>query len=178
VMARYGVAGKYLLNTESALVVWSAPSGVIAFPGDAPRQQRFDAAKANYVAMSNAAAYAAGIRANIWFDLAGWQASGLIDDTGPRPAFIAAQVSKRMLPGPDSARNLAPGELGANNQLMGYQLMQSGREIWFVWSRNDTVYPLTLPRAPVSVIDVLGETVAAPGNVLNVGAKPLYIVLP
>ncbi|MBE3118145.1 MAG: cellulase family glycosylhydrolase, partial [Candidatus Atribacteria bacterium] len=83
VLSRYGVTGKFLMNTEVALVC-----------GDADGSQSyckttdFETTKAYYVAQTYAVAIAEGLRANIWYSVLGWRNSELLNaDLSPRPAY-------------------------------------------------------------------------------------------
>ena len=73
VLSRYGVTGKFLMNTEVALAC-----------GDANGSQSyckttdFETTKAYYVAQTYAVAIAEGLRANIWYSVLGWRNSELL----------------------------------------------------------------------------------------------------
>ena len=58
----------------------------------------FTDTKANYIAQSNAAAHAEGLRVNMWYSLTGWRGSGLVDEElEPLPAYQAYQFSATQL---------------------------------------------------------------------------------
>ncbi len=178
VLASRNVTGKRLMNTESALVVWQAPGGTVAFPADAPKQQAFDDTKRNYMAQVMGAAMVHNIDANIWFDLNGWQASGLIDANGDRPARLAMRNMRTILPNPSAARTLTNAELGGSTDAMGYGFVQSGKQVWLIWTKTAASATVTLPQTPVSINNVVGITQTVTGATIALDGTPLFVKFP
>jgi hypothetical protein len=158
-LARYGVAGKYLMNTESAVV-----------------DSTGERLKANYVAQAYAAAGALGLRANIWYRLLGWEGRNtalLSPDLKPLPAYTAFVASRAQLAGAAFLRELAPADLGGSAGLTapitasvkGYAFDRGagsgGGEVWVVWSLDQVTRTLTLPGVPARAYDVLGAPLPA-----------------
>jgi hypothetical protein len=86
-LANYGVAGKFLMNTEAG------------FLSDANCDGTFENTKAYYLAQVYASAIVQGLRANVWYSVFGWRCSGLLNpDFSPRPAYSALQFARSELP--------------------------------------------------------------------------------
>lgn len=164
-LAEGGAAGKYLLNTESAMICPSCN-------GD----EAFEAAKAWYVPQVYAAAMAAGLRANIWYSALGWRSSGLITpELKPLPAHTVYKVAAAQLGAAVYVGRLGPAELGADSRVIGHRFSRADGELWLLWSSLPAAQQVTLARAPTLAIDALGSEVPARG-VMVVDQKPLYLL--
>jgi hypothetical protein len=166
-LAEYNQSEKYLLNTELGLLCGST--------GDEPQcqEQVFQLSKAAYIAISNAAAVAEGLRANVWYSLLGWRGSGLVTaDRQPLPAFDAFRFSAQMLNGATFVRQIDdyPG-------VRGYEFVFEGRRIWLLWSSDRGEHRVQLPETPAELYDVLG-TAQTVDQVLLITPAPVYVVFP
>lgn len=175
----YEVSGKYLMNTESALLCGPAglppgsPPGCESEP-DAP----YELTKANYIAQSYAAAMAEGLRANIWYSLTGWRNSGLVyDDMSPRPAYTAYQFAAQRLGGAAYLGPIDSQDTGGDGNLLGYKFQHpDGRIVWIIWALDRSNHTLTLPDSPQAAWDVLGNVVTlSNASTLDVTLTPHYI---
>lgn len=159
ILSQYSVSGKYLMNTETALLCTECS-------GDAT----FETSKAYYLAQSYSTAIARGLRANIWFSLLGWRNSGLLNaDLSPRPAYTAFQFSRNTLQDATSIRAIVD-YVGVK----GYEFQQENRRIWVLWSLDGNTHSVNLPAAPVSAWDALGTPVS-PDASIDVSLNPLYL---
>jgi hypothetical protein len=174
----YNVSGKYLMNTESAILCggFSDPPGG---PGCEPDPDSlFEKTKAYYVAQSYAAAAALGMRTNIWYNLSGWRNSGLIySDLSPRPAYTAFQFSRSMLGEVAASAALTTQDTGDVSEILGYKFQHpDGRVIWVIWSKDGKTQTVALPSPPSGVWDTLGNAQTLANSLsLSVTLEPLYV---
>jgi hypothetical protein len=177
-LAEYQVEGKYLMNTETALLCGgnSEPPGS---PGcEAESDSLYERSKAYYVAQAYAAAAAVGLRANVWYSLNGWRNSGLVySDYAPRPALTAFQFSRSRLEGFSSAAALTSADVGGVTEILGYKFTHpDGRLTWVIWSKNGRPQTVPLSTPPSGVWDSLGEAQPmADPLALSVTLNPLYV---
>jgi hypothetical protein len=177
-METYGVSGKYLMNTETALVCggfYDPPGG----PGcESDPASTFEQTKAFYIAQSYAASAALGLKANIWYSLSGWRNSGLVyADMAPRPGYLAYQFSRSILGDISGGEALTSQDTGGDMEVLGFKFEQpDGRVLWVLWSQDGSKEIVPLPSPPSGVWDVYGQpqTVDDPAK-LTVTIKPLYV---
>lgn len=155
-MQTYGVAGKYLKNTEVALLCWECPTV----------PPIFEDIKADYLAQSYAAAIADGLKANLWYNLYGWFWSGLITGEArePLPAYRAFGVSKRVLEYAQPTGVITSADVG-DPAVAGYKFNRPSGDVWVVWSKDNQPKTLTLTTAPTTVYDALGTPRSAGASV-------------
>ena len=159
VLQANGHAEKYLVNTEVALICAGKEPACVADP--------YEKSKAYYVAQSNAAALAAGLRANIWYSITGWRYSGLVDKSmKPLPGFEAEKVSAEMLRGATFV-----GELNQFPNVKGYAFQRGDTRLWVLWSMDGKPHPLTFQTVPSRVVGVFGEQLSPD----QVEYEPVYI---
>jgi hypothetical protein len=167
----FGVTGKFLMNTESALVcggVNDPPGGTGCESGFA---SIFEQTKADYLAQVYAAAIAENLRANIWFHVFGWRNSALLNsDLSPRPAYQAFVTARNVL-----LDAKLTSEINAYAQVKGYEYTRSQHRVWVLWSLDGFIHPVNLDTMPAEIYDVLGNPVVL-SNPLQVGHTPLYLV--
>lgn len=164
VLAAYGVAGKDLLNTETALLCYGCVPANI--------NDDFEGTKSFYVAQTYAAAIRDGLLANIWYNTRGWFYSGLLDDNAnPRFAYQALVISRAELGKATYARDVAefPG-------VLGYAFDRPGGAVWLLWSSTAASRSITLPGTPARIVDVFGADVAVTGASLTLDAMPVYVI--
>ena len=158
-LSQYGVTGKFLMNTESAVLCDSCSNDSI-----------FEATKANYVTQTYAAAIAEGLRANIWYSVLGWHNSGLLNaDLSPRPAYTAFQFARSELRDATWVRDVTE-----YTGVKGYEFQRVDRRIWVLWSLDGTTHSINLSGLPLAAWDALGNSVS-PSVSMNVDLNPLYL---
>lgn len=159
-----GYPKKYLLNSEVGLLCGKSGTESACQTSD------FKNTKAYYVAQSMAAAKALDLRANIWYSISGWRASGLIEaGLQPTLALKAFGVSAAQLDGvtPEGALDEIEG-------LLGYRFRKGEARLWVVWAVDGTEQPMQLAGRPEKVLDVVGNELASERTVV-IGASPVYI---
>lgn len=177
-LGTYQVSGKYLVNTESAILCggFSDPPGG---PGcESDPGSLFEKTKAYYVVQSYAAATDLRLRANIWYSLTGWRNSGLIySDLSPRPAYTAFQFSSSMLGEVVAGASLTTQDTGGVSDILGYKFQHpDGRLIWVIWSKDGKTQTVPLASPPVGVWDTLGNAQTLANSLsLSVTIEPLYV---
>jgi hypothetical protein len=171
VLNNFGVTGKFLMNTESALLCGGSddpPGG----PGcESDPTSAYELTKADYLAQVYASAIAVDLRANVWFDIFGWRNSALLNsDLSPRPAYQAFATSRNILRDAHLTR-----EIGEYDQVRGYEYTRDQLRVWVLWSLDGNNHLVNLDTMPTEIYDTLGEPVV-PHNPLQVGYTPLYLV--
>lgn len=162
-LARYGVAGKFLMNTEQALLCGSGAE-------ETCQSEAYQRTKAGYVAQSYAGAVAEGLTANIWFSLKGWRGSGLVDsDLNPLPAYTAYQVAAHEIGAANFVRQL---DIYPGVRVMGFE--QAGDAIWLLWAVDGQTHQVRLPAPPTRIRDLYGQDLPLTMEI-EVGAEPLYV---
>jgi hypothetical protein len=163
-LAAYGLADKYLLNSESALLCGRDGYEAVCQKDD------FQLTKAYYLIQSYTLARVKGLVANIWYNLPGWRASALLNPAGePLPAYQALQFNTQKL---DDTAYL--GELSGYPGVRGYLFGQGGDQVWVVWSLDGSQGSITLPAAPDAVYDAFGEKLTASAQI-PITLAPIYI---
>ena len=158
-LSQYGVSGKFLMNTESAVLCDSCSN-----------DSAFETTKANYVAQAYAAAIGEGLRANIWYSVMGWNNSGLLNaDLSPRPAYTALQFSRSELRNATWVR-----DVNEYTGVKGVEFQRGDRRIWVLWSLDGAEHGISLDASPRAVFDVFGITFLA-SNQLTITLEPIYI---
>jgi len=163
----YGVSGKFLINTEAALIC----------PGCSSNDPTYETTKAYYVAQAYAAAIAQGLRANIWYSVLGWRNSGLLNpapDLSPRPAYTAFQFARNELRDATFAGEITASDIGGASGVKGYKFHRGDRRIWVLWSLDGNTHSISLSGLPLAAWDALGNSVS-PAASMNVSLKPLYL---
>jgi hypothetical protein len=159
----YGVTGKFLMNTEAALVCGST--------GNEPKckTEDFQKTKVYYVAQSYASGISLNLRANIWYSVMGWRASALLTRSlKPLPSYNAYNVSRTELGDSTFGREITqyPG-------LKGYEFNRIDRRIWVIWSLDGATHTINMSRGPLAAYDALGNPVPT-GKSMDVTLNPLY----
>jgi hypothetical protein len=152
---KYGVSGKFLMNTESALIC------------DNGCDDTFETAKANYVPQAYAAAAAQGFEGNLWYNVFGWRYSGLLQNNlAPRDAYWTFKFASEKLGGATYSAKYV------DDNLDGYEFRKGNRRILVLWSKDGQSYAHNL--TPVNMYDAFGTPIS---GVLEVGSSPVYIEL-
>ncbi len=174
----YGVSGKFIMNTETALICGTADTPPGTLGCESPPDSPYELTKANYIAESYAAAIAEGLRANIWYRLKGWRNSGLVyDDLKPRPAYDAYQFAEQRLGGAAYLGPIESVDAGGDDNLFGYKFLRTdGREVWVIWALDRLSHSFTLSESPLAAWDVLGKDInLATPPTLEITLIPHYI---
>lgn len=169
-MFSYGVYGKYLMSTETALICDPCT--------DDPE---FEATKANYLADSYASAVAYGLVSNIWFDILGsWgRNNGLVDNTNLQglPALDAYEHASIQLEGASLVRVITEFE-----GIYGYEFKTPNPNfhVWMMRSIDGQIYPVQFTFTPFELTNVYGEDISdqlTSDNKLDVSVEPVYAVM-
>ncbi len=164
VLSELGVSGKFLMNTESAVVCDICTNDAA-----------FEALKANYVAQVYAAAIAEGLRANFWYSALGWRNSGLLNaDLSGRPALTAYQFARNEIVNATFIGNVSSADTSGSTGIKGYKLNRGDRIVWILWSLDGEPRSVILPGVPLAAWDVMGNSLA-PSSVMAVSASPIYL---
>lgn len=178
ILSKYGVTGKYLLNTEDA-VNCSVCNGELVQPYNENPTPAFETTKAYYIAQAYAAAKNLGLRANLWYSLQGWEKynTGLINsDLSEREGFTAYRVATQKLDRADSLGLLTSADISPVNGIRGYKFSHQNQQTWVVWSLdgNDHAVTLLSGNTLTGITDAFG--VAQPlSTSITITIKPLYI---
>ncbi len=171
VLHNFGVTGKFLMNTESALLCGGSndPPGGSGCESDPASD--YEQIKAYYLAQVYASAIAEDLRANIWYYIFGWRNSALLNtDLSPRPAYQAFATARRTLLDATLTR-----EIQEFPQVKGYEFTRSLHRVWVLWSLDGNTHSVNLDTMPSAIYDTVGNPVV-PSNPLQVGIAPLYLV--
>jgi hypothetical protein len=116
-MSQYGV-DKPIIQTEAAIVYHDPPN--------APADQQYQAAKADYVVWAMARNWAEGLLGTTWYSLEGWRGSGLINQNQePFPAYHSLK---------NMATKLKRTVFVSRDVLDGYErfIFQGNQRIWLL----------------------------------------------
>lgn len=156
----YSVTGKFLINTEAALLCDSCTDDI-----------DFETTKAYYVAESYAGAIASGLKGNLWYSLLGWRNSGLVNaDLSPRLGYLALQFSRNEL-----RDSVFVQSITAYGGVMGYEFNRGDRRIWLLWSRDGYAHNVSPSPAPLVACDYLGVCTSDPVLPLSITLSPVYL---
>jgi len=159
-LSQYGASGKFLMDTESALLCDSCSN-----------DSTFETTKAYYVAQAYAAAIAQGLRANLWYSVLGWRNSGLLNaDLSSRPAYTAFQFGRNEVRDAGFVR-----EITEYARVKGYEFNRGDRRIWLLWSLDGISHPVTPSPAPLVACDAQGLCTTNPSLPIAVTLNPLYL---
>jgi hypothetical protein len=167
-LADYGIPGKVLINTESAILCGQSGTEDIC------QAAAFEQTKAAYVVHAFTMAMAEGLKGNIWYSLQGWRGSQLVNGSfEPTLSYQVFQFASRML-----ANTVFTQQKYMNdNKVIVYDFRRpNGNRVWVLWSRSGGSEQVNLPLQPVASYDYLGNPVST-GLVVSVDFRPIYIEL-
>jgi hypothetical protein len=169
VLAQYGVTGKYLMNTEVALVC--GRTGL-----EAPcLLDAYAYSKAYYMPQTYSMAMSLNLLTSDWYSVFGWRGSGLLDGyTNPLPAYNAFKFNISELTNAAYAGEIIGADIGGVAGVRGYKFLRNGHKVWVVWSQDGTTHTITLATAPQYAWDSLG-VVVTPAKNMSVTLNPIYI---
>ncbi|MFZ6031477.1 MAG: hypothetical protein ACOYYS_27515 [Chloroflexota bacterium] len=154
----------YLINTETALLCGSSGDEAVC------RADEFGQTKAAYAVQSNTLAQAEGLWGNVWYSIAGWRASDLLDPYGqPLPVYQAIRFSAQQLDGMAYA-----GQATQFAGVFAYEFRREGRRLWVLWSQDGAEHSIDLPSLPAAAYDMLGNPLA-PAQAWRVDLSPVYV---
>ena len=166
----YGAQGKFLMNTEAAIICGGFDDPPGTGPCDADPNSDFERTKAYYVTKAYTVSQSLGLRASVWYYVFGWRNSGLLyGDRSPRPAYTAYSVAAGAV---DEAT--FQGKITQYGNVEGFEFSQDGTIRWVLWSKNGNTYTVNLSELPDSVYDALGQPIT-PAISLDVGLIPMYV---
>jgi hypothetical protein len=167
-----GVTGKYLMNTESA-ILWSPDDD---FGGVYPDENDPKNTKSSYLVQTYVTALSVqkkyNLRANIWFCVFGWRNSGLLNgDLSPKLAYKAYSFAYKKL----ATSNFVEERTDYGSNVKEYVFQNEGKILWVVWSLNGTNHTVTLPQTPTAIWDMYGNPQTITGTSFTVTLLPHYI---
>lgn len=172
VMQKYKVTGKYIINTELAVICDSCSTN----GGGQTNNSSYETTKAYYITQGMAAAMAEGHLAITWYSLGGWWGSALWDGANPKPALIAFGVGRQRIGGATYIGEISSTDVGVSG-LAGYKFKRGNTDVWLVWSRGGATKTATFARMPADITDALGVSYA-PAQSFAINIKPVYIEFP
>jgi hypothetical protein len=159
----YGVTGKYLLDTEAALICTACTPAM-----------QLETAKAWYVPEVFAAGMAEGLKAVLWYSHEGWRGSDLrAPDGSLLPAAVALRLAHTKLGDAIYLGPILPADVG-NVGVVGYKFKQGNRTLWLVRAFDAVERPIELKALPTAVSDPLGNPIS-PSKNLTMTLMPVYI---
>jgi hypothetical protein len=170
ILNKYNVSGKFLMNTESALVCGLAndPPGGDGCEADA--NSLFEQTKARYIPQAYMAAISRELDANTWYTILGWRNSGLLyANLSPRPAYFSFDFAREEL-----ADSVYVREISDYQNVKVYEFQRYDIKIWLVWAIDTNTHTITLPDTPDAVYDFMGAE-QTPSSTLQVNLDPLYL---
>jgi hypothetical protein len=167
VMAKYNT-NKPLMLTEVALLC--VPE---YFPADCdPAGSDFFQAQADFVVSTYVRTWAADVKSTIWFTLEnnGWRYSGLLEDINtPRPGYDAYKFMTTEL---QEAKYI--GQTTSYPNVAAYKFSSPGKQIWVMWSTDNSQHNITLPINTDHVYDKYGGTITPVNGQIPV-KSPVYL---
>jgi hypothetical protein len=168
VLSANSVTGKYLMNTESAMICGDGTQPIC-------NDLNANTTKAYYVAQAYAAAIALDLRANIWYSTLGWRASQLLSgDLSPTPAYIAFKFAQSELRNTANYGEISPSDIGGMTGLKGYKFQRGDRQIWVIWSEDGSAHTVNFSGTPLAAWDTLGNSVTA-ASPMEITINPYYL---
>ncbi len=178
ILSKYGVTGKYLLNTEDAINC-SVCNGVPVPPYNEDPTPAFETTKAYYITQAYAGAINTGLKANLWYSLLGWayyNTELLNSNLTEREGFIAYRVASQKLAGVSNLGSITNADISSTTGIKGYKFSYRNRKIWVVWSLDGNDHAVTLLSGDTlaAITDALGA--AQPlSTSITITIKPIYI---
>lgn len=158
---QYGKSDKYLINTETAIVVYSDTCN-----------EECELTKAYYMPQLFSTAMALGLRGSLWYSVkSGWQHNDLFSlQNEPLPAYQAYLVAWERM-GQATFRQ----EVALSPEVQIYEFDSRGRKLWVLWSLDGKEHRIDLPGMVLSAVDALGQEITGLDGTLLVGVNPVYL---
>jgi len=161
-LAQYGVVGKFLMNSEVALL-WNNTGNL----------SQFETTKQYYVVQAYATSLARNLRVAVWYGARmGWRESDLLtnaDTPAARIAYNAFKFGRTELAGAAYIKDLTQ-----YTGVMGYEFLRGNRRVWVLWSKDGSNHTITLPEFPLAIYDSDG-TAKTNANTVTITLEPYYI---
>ncbi len=175
VLNTFNVSGKFIMNTEIAIVCGGFDDPPGQPPCESDPNSPYEQTKAYYVAQVYSAAIAEGLRANIWYSVTGWRNSGFLAYNGAlQPAYYSYQFARSELMNASFAGNIANLDIGGVAGIKGYKFNRGGRKIWMLWSLDGAAHSISFSTPPGAIFDVFGNVVPVEST-LGITLMPHYI---
>jgi len=167
---KYSITGKFMVNTEVAVLCGSATGPVSPECVSADHEATVSA----YIAESYAGGIADGLLSMIWFSVSGWRGSQLLDqDFYPIKTYQAFSFARTLLGQVTFVRAVTEF-----TGVTGYEFKNptTQQRSWILWSTTSTGNPhtITLSTTPLAVYDVFGAALPV-GITVDVGLTPVFI---
>ena len=161
-LAKHGVVGKYLINSEMALL-WNNTGNL----------SQFETTKQYYVVQSYASSLARNLRVAVWYGARmGWRESDLLtlaDPPAARIAYNAFKFGRTELAGAVYIKDITQ-----YSGVMGYEFLRGDRRVWVLWSKDGSNHTITLPEFPLAIFDSDGDSKSL-ANSITITLEPYYI---
>lgn len=166
VLAKYNQVGKYLMNTEVALICGRDGSEAVC------QTDEYNLTKAYYLVQAYTHAVAERLHANIWYSTFGWRASGLLfaDQPEATPAFQAFQVNAVQM-----KDTVLQSELSQYSGVKGFIFKRGEQKLWVAWSLDGQPHTLQFETLPSQILDVFGNPLPVTGQ-MDITLMPVYIL--
>lgn len=158
VLADNSVNGKYLMNTEAALLCLNGDPALC------------ETTKAYYVVHSYVTALKENLKANLWYFWLERNSELFETDLTPLPAYTTYTFARKQL-----RDAVYSQEITVDAGVRVYELTTPAGTLWVMWSLDGNVHNgLALPSTPDAVYDAFGTSIT-PGATIDVDIKPLYV---
>ena len=157
VLSTHGVLGKFLMNTEAAVLC------------DSGCDANWETTKAYYVAEVYAAGIAQGLRANIWYFWRDRHAELFATDLTTLPAYDAYVVARQAMADATYIRDITEF-----TGIRGYEMRRGTMRVWVLSAIDGGSHGITLPGTPLSAYDVFGNALPT-GSPFTVDRMPVYL---
>jgi hypothetical protein len=164
----YNTSGKYLINTEIALICDTCAADV-----------DFEQAKASYVVDAYLQGMDIDLLGIVWYNLLGWRNSHLVrSNFEPLDAYHAFQFAINTIgldvPTPLASLAWAGSQINRDD-FRGYEVTHGNLRLWVIRAINDETFTLELDQAPSRVYDQTGLAVDTELP-LEIGPGYLFII--
>ena len=174
-LTKYSATGKFLMNTEVALICGDGLGNVPPPYPDYCHTTEFETTKAYYVAETYAAGIAVGLRAATWYAVFGWRDLGLLNtDLSPTVGYTAFKFGRSELRDSTYLGEVSKGDVGGTSNVRGYKFQRGDRRVWLVWSLDGNAHTMSFSNAPLAAWDALGAAVT-PSTSMSATKNPLYL---
>jgi CDGSH-type Zn-finger protein len=192
VLNQYGVTGKYVINSESALICGSSGNEPYCDSNSPQTSLAYQNSKAYYAVQAYAAARWLNLRANIWYSYNGWRGSGFYNWALNKLEVVynAYNFTRSQIDSTTSASQISPAP-----NVIGYQFLRQGKRIQVIWyvggdpSDGTLTTQVDLGSTPTAVwrwqnadndISTVNDGAYQPAEVnqtISVGRAPVFIEL-
>lgn len=164
-LTAYRVTGKFLMDTEGALLCNNCDGNA-----------QFELTKAYYMPEMYAAGMSEGLQAVSFYGLrSGWLGGNLFNSSGqPLPAYQTIQIATSKLGNATYIGKVVGTDTGGVTGVMGYKFVEGTRKVWLVRSLSSRIVTLKLANLPTRISDPFGKPIT-PTKTLAIGGMPMYV---